>query len=197
QLGVVERSVLNRGVREIPSCNAHRCPPLFIRSGECQRQARMAFDERAELAANVSAGPENTDGYLIHSECIIIQQAGVNQHPGNTVHSMANKPQRHAVILELIAGNDVGSHEQLRKLLERRGVSVTQATLSRDLRELGLVRLPGDNGARYALPEKPGDTIPSLKTLLPQLFSSIDGVGELIVLHTLASGAQPVSEAID
>ena len=110
---------------------------------------------------------------------------------------MANKPQRHAVILELIAGNDVGSHEQLRKLLERRGVSVTQATLSRDLRELGLVRLPGDNGARYALPEKPGDTIPSLKTLLPQLFSSIDGVGELIVLHTLASGAQPVSEAID
>ena len=110
---------------------------------------------------------------------------------------MANNPQRHAVILELIAGNDVGSHEQLRKLLERRGVSVTQATLSRDLRELGLVRLPGDNGARYALPEKPGDTIPSLKTLLPQLFSSIDGVGELIVLHTLASGAQPVSEAID
>ena len=110
---------------------------------------------------------------------------------------MANNPQRHAVILELIAGNDVGSHEQLRKLLERRVVSVTQATLSRDLRELGLVRLPGDNGARYALPEKPGDTIPSLKTLLPQLFSSIDGVGELIVLHTLASGAQPVSEAID
>jgi transcriptional regulator of arginine metabolism len=33
--------------------------------------------------------------------------------------------------------------------------------------------------------------------LLPQLFSSVDGVGELIVLHTLASGAQPVSEAID
>src|SRR5438034_4452781 len=80
QLGVVKRSVLNRGVCEIPSCNARRCPPLFIRSGECQRQARMAFDERAELAANVSAGPENTDGYLIHTECIIIQQAGVNQH---------------------------------------------------------------------------------------------------------------------
>jgi len=36
-----------------------------------------------------------------------------------------------------------------------------------------------------------------METLLPQLFSSIDGVGELIVLHTLSSGAQPVSEAID
>ena len=110
---------------------------------------------------------------------------------------MANKPQRHAVILELIAGNDVGSHEQLRKLLERRGVSVTQATLSRDLRELGLVRVPGDHGARYALPEKADDAIPALEALLPQLFSSLDGVGELIVLHTLSSGAQPVSEAID
>src|SRR5881396_1293085 len=110
---------------------------------------------------------------------------------------MARKPERQAVILELIRADDVGSQEQLRRLLERRGVSVTQATLSRDLRELGLVRVPGDNGARYALPEKLGDAIPSLETLLPQLFSSIDGVGELIVLHTLSSGAQPVSEAID
>jgi transcriptional regulator of arginine metabolism len=111
---------------------------------------------------------------------------------------MVRKPERQAVILELVGASDVGSQEELRRLLEARGVSVTQATLSRDLRELGLVRAPGDNGARYALPETlAGDAIPSLETLLPQLFSSIDGVGELIVVHTLASGAQPVSEAID
>ena len=111
---------------------------------------------------------------------------------------MVRKPERQAVILELIRANDVGSQEELRRLLEQRGVSVTQATLSRDLRELGLVRVPGDNGARYALPETlAGESIPSLETLLPQLFSSIDGVGELIVLHTLTSGAQPISEAID
>ncbi len=41
------------------------------------------------------------------------------------------------------------------------------------------------------------DTKPSLDNLLPQLFSRIDGVGELIVVHTLPSGAQPISEAID
>jgi transcriptional regulator of arginine metabolism len=77
-------------------------------------------------------------------------------------------------------------------------MSVTQATLSRDLRELGVVRIPGENGSRYALPGgTAGGAIPSLATLLPQLFASIDGVGELIVLRTLASGAQPVSEAID
>ena len=111
---------------------------------------------------------------------------------------MAGKTQRQAAILELIGAHDVASQEDLRRLLETRGVSVTQATLSRDLRELGVVRVPGESGARYALPETVvGDAIPSLETLLPQLFSSIDGVGELIVLHTLASGAQPVSEAID
>ena len=111
---------------------------------------------------------------------------------------MAHKTERHTAILELIASHDVASQESLRQLLEERGVSVTQATLSRDLRELGVVRVPGDDGPRYALPETVvGEGIPTLDVLLPQLFSRIDGVGELIVLHTLASGAQPVSEAID
>jgi transcriptional regulator of arginine metabolism len=111
---------------------------------------------------------------------------------------MARKTERHAAILQLIRAHDVASQEELRKLLQQRGVSVTQATLSRDLRELGVVRVPGEEGARYALPDTVvSDAIPSLETLLPQLFSSIDGVSELIVLRTLASGAQPVSEAID
>lgn len=111
---------------------------------------------------------------------------------------MATKTERQALILELIGAHDVASQEELRSLLLRRSVSVTQATLSRDLRELGVVRVPTENGARYALPETVvGDAIPSLETLLPQMFSRIDGVGELVVLHTLASGAQPVSEAID
>lgn len=111
---------------------------------------------------------------------------------------MARKTERQSVIMDLISAHDVASQEDLRKLLETRGVSVTQATLSRDLRELGVVRVPGEQGPRYALPETvAADAIPSLETLLPQLFSRIDGVGELIVLHTLASGAQPVSEAID
>ena len=111
---------------------------------------------------------------------------------------MAKKSERQAAILALLGAHDVASQEGLKKLLVERGFDVTQATLSRDLRELGVVRVPGEEGARYALPETVvGDAIPSLETLLPQLFSSIDGVGELIVLKTLASGAQPVSEAID
>ena len=108
------------------------------------------------------------------------------------------KTERHAAIHEVIGAHDVASQEDLRRRLAGRGLDVTQATLSRDLREMGIVRVPGEDGARYALPETIAvEAKPSLETMLPQLFSSIDGVGELIVLHTLASGAQPISEAID
>lgn len=111
---------------------------------------------------------------------------------------MANKAARHSTILEITAAAAVGSQEELRQRLAARGVEVTQATLSRDLRELGLVRVPHDHGSRYVRQESLSDeATPSLEALLPQLFSSISGVSELAVLHTVASGAQPISEAID
>jgi transcriptional regulator of arginine metabolism len=98
-----------------------------------------------------------------------------------------------------VATHAVASQEELRRLLEQRGWQVTQATLSRDLRELGLVRAQTDDGARYVRPESLGgdDDKPSLEALLPQLFDAVDGVSELLVLHTLPGGAQPIAEAID
>jgi len=111
---------------------------------------------------------------------------------------MASKRERQQVILEVIGQQPIGTQEELRQALSRRGVDVTQATLSRDLRELGLVRAPGEGGARYVLPERlAADDTPSLEFLLPELFAGVDGVGELVVLRTLASGAQPIAEAID
>ena len=112
---------------------------------------------------------------------------------------MTNKQARQAAILGLVADHVVGSQEELRQLLLGRGMDVTQATLSRDLRDLHLARISEAGGARYVLPEAiaPDDGKPLLATLLPQLFSRVDGVGELVVLHTVASGAQPIAEAID
>lgn len=112
---------------------------------------------------------------------------------------MTKKRARQAVILELVAHHVVASQEELRRLLAARALDVTQATLSRDIRDLGLARVGGDDGVRYMLPEQVGGNgdKPLLGTLLPQLFSRIDGVGELLVLHTVASGAQPIAEAID
>jgi transcriptional regulator of arginine metabolism len=112
---------------------------------------------------------------------------------------MTKKRVRQAAILDLVSAHVVGSQEDLRQLLIGRGMDVTQATLSRDIRDLGLARISDEGGARYV----PADSLaddddkPLLNNLLPQLFSKIDGVGEMIVLHTVRSGAQPIAEAID
>jgi transcriptional regulator of arginine metabolism len=112
---------------------------------------------------------------------------------------MTRKRERQAAILDLVATHVVASQEELRQLLLGRGMIVTQATLSRDLRDLHLARVSEAAGTRYVLPEalgQDGDK-PLLANLLPQLFAQVDGVGELVVLHTVASGAQPIAEAID
>lgn len=111
---------------------------------------------------------------------------------------MTPKSARHRSILEVIERSAIASQEELRQELEHKGLRVTQATLSRDLRELGIVRSPTPNGPRYVQPESVlDDDKPSLDGLLPQLFASVDGVRELLVLRTLPSGAQPIAEAID
>lgn len=111
---------------------------------------------------------------------------------------MSKKRGRQNAVLQLIGSRQISSQEELKQLLLAKGWTVTQATLSRDLRDLGVVRAPSEGGARYLLPEMIADeSKPSLDSLLPQLFSRIDGVGELIVLHTLPSGAQPIAEAVD
>lgn len=109
-----------------------------------------------------------------------------------------SKLERQAAILEIVRNQSVSSQEELRLLLGGMGVDVTQATLSRDLRDLGLARVTTDEGIRYVVPESLGaDDTPSMELLLPQLFASIDGVNELAVLRTRPSGAQPIAEAID
>ncbi len=112
---------------------------------------------------------------------------------------MTKKQGRQAAIRELVSAHEVGSQEELRQLLVERGVDVTQATLSRDIRDLGLARVSAEDGVRYVIPGSRADDEdkPLLASLLPQLFSRIGGVGELIVLHTVRSGAQPIAEAID
>ena len=112
---------------------------------------------------------------------------------------MANKRERQATIRELIDSRPVESQEELRKLLLKRGWDVTQSTLSRDLREMRVARVPGLDGApRYTVTgATTDDGRPPLEALLPQLFTAIDGVGELIVLHTLPGGAQPIGVALD
>src|SRR5947209_9768917 len=152
----------------------------------------MTQNERAQLVSSVAARAQHSDRRSIHSECIIMRQGCVKGRTGSELSRMAGtcyrtavdqtpgarKAERHEAIRQLIRSHAVGSQEELRRLLEERGWRVTQATLSRDLRELGLVRAPTDDGARYMRPETLGadDEKPSLEALLPQLFDDVDGV---------------------
>ena len=107
------------------------------------------------------------------------------------------KRERHSAILQAIRENRVRSQEALRALLIERGIEVTQATLSRDIRELRLVKVPGADGtSHYTFPEEWEHT-PPLETLLPTLFLSAEGAGNLLVVRTMTGGAQAVALAID
>ena len=108
-----------------------------------------------------------------------------------------SKRERHRQILDVIRSHRVSSQEALREILLERGTEVTQATLSRDLRELRLVKVPGADGqGYYSVPEE-WDSTPSLESLLPALFHSADGVDNLLVIRTMKGGAQTVAAGID
>jgi transcriptional regulator of arginine metabolism len=108
-----------------------------------------------------------------------------------------SKRTRHALILASVRKNRVTSQEALREILALDGIDVTQATLSRDIRELRLVKVPGADGApHYSLPDE-WESTPALGSLLPTLFHSAEGVNNLLVLRTMKGGAQTVAAAID
>ena len=110
------------------------------------------------------------------------------------------KKDRQSTILEVVNAHAVDSQEELRRLLRHRGWDVTQATLSRDLRELRLVRIPTDDGPRYAPAggaNSDAEGQATLEGLLPTLVIGVDGVGELLVVRTVTGGAQPVAAALD
>jgi transcriptional regulator of arginine metabolism len=108
-----------------------------------------------------------------------------------------SKRDRHQLILQVVRGNRVHSQEGLRTLLLERGTDVTQATLSRDIRELRLVKVPAADGTpHYAVPDEWEGT-PPLESLLPTLFHSAEGVDHLLVVRTMKGGAQTVAAGID
>jgi transcriptional regulator of arginine metabolism len=108
------------------------------------------------------------------------------------------KQQRHSAILDVVRTERIPSQEVLREMLAVRGFEVAQATLSRDIRELGLVKVPDENsGSSYVVPAHVTQPTPTLTRLLPALYLGADGVDNLLVVKTLTGGAQPIAVAID
>src|SRR5262249_316317 len=105
---------------------------------------------------------------------------------------------RHAAILHLVRDNPVPNQEVLRELLVKGGFDVTQATLSRDIRELGLVKVTGTDGApRYEAPTEEVLPPPPLAALVPQLPLKAEGVGPRLVLSTPTGSASALAAALD
>ena len=112
------------------------------------------------------------------------------------IHSMISKTFRRQRIKELLAHNQVLNQEQLQQLLGRSGLQATQATLSRDLHDLGVYKGP----MGYRLPDAavlPTNGTHELERLLPAQLLSIDVGGNLIVLKTLPGHANPLAIEID
>ncbi len=108
-----------------------------------------------------------------------------------------SRRERQEAILEVIRSHRMNSQGELKDFLARAGIEVTQATLSRDLRDLRLVKVPGADGlSHYTLPEEWEQT-PPLERLLPALFISAEGTGNLLVVKTMTGGAQAVALGID
>jgi transcriptional regulator of arginine metabolism len=109
-----------------------------------------------------------------------------------------SKPARHHAIRELVHSHRITSQEHLRELLARKGFDVAQATLSRDIRELRLIKIPdAEGGHHYTPPPESWDSTPPLQRLLPTLFVGAEGTRNLLVVKTLSGGAQAVAEALD
>ena len=111
----------------------------------------------------------------------------------------AAKQERQAAIREIISSRAIASQEELRQLLAERGWDVTQSTLSRDMRDLGVARVATGSGVHYTTADgaSPSEGRATLAAILPQFFTRLDVIREFIVMRTRIAGAQPIAEAVD
>ena len=108
------------------------------------------------------------------------------------------KTRRQSVILEAVQRQPVRSQEQLRRLLKGAGFDVTQATLSRDVRELGLVKGGPDAAYQPTVTVSNGNATKSLlNRAVADYLTRVDRVEQLVVLRTGPGQAQLLGVALD
>ena len=103
---------------------------------------------------------------------------------------------RHGQILRLVSHERIANQEDLRRRLAQQRLRVTQATLSRDLQELKLIKTMDGYKPGTALPEE-NTAVPPLTRALREFLLDIRPAENLLVLKTPPSGAQPLAAAVD
>lgn len=111
------------------------------------------------------------------------------------------KAQRQHRVSRVLAEESVSNQSQLVELLAAEGVTVTQATVSRDLEEMGAVKVRVAGGATvYAIPELPADQVAPedhLRRVLGEWLVDVERSGDLVVLRTPPGSAHVVASALD
>ena len=109
------------------------------------------------------------------------------------------KSERQNEIIRLITSEDIETQEELASELRTLGYKVTQATISRDIRELRLIKVASkDGGFKYAKPERHEVAVSErLARILTDSLVSVDASGNLIVVKTLSGSANVAAEALD
>jgi len=109
------------------------------------------------------------------------------------------KSRRRRIILEIIASKRISTQEELRDELVRAGYEVTQATVSRDIKDLQLIKVPDPQGYHYALPDQPvvNHSNNRLQRVFQDSVLKVDYSENIIVIKTLPGAAQPVASVLD
>jgi len=109
------------------------------------------------------------------------------------------RDQRLQAIGNLIRSRPIASQEELADGLAAQGFSVTQATISRDLEQLGAVKVRRDSRLTYALPQQlaPASDGPEMRTVIRDWVRSVDVAGNLVILRTPPGSAHLVGVALD
>lgn len=109
------------------------------------------------------------------------------------------KKSRHEKIVELIEKEQIGTQEELARHLNEAGFLVTQATVSRDIRQLHLTKVPLPGGTQKYVLLKPADSHLGDKYIrvLKDGFVSVDVAGNLLVLKTVSGMAMAVAASVD
>ncbi|NLY30680.1 MAG: arginine repressor [Firmicutes bacterium] len=110
------------------------------------------------------------------------------------------KTKRQALILRLIREREIETQEELADLLRQEGIEVTQATVSRDVKELRLVKMPTGNGRyRYDAPYEPtsGDMLRRARRSFQDYVIEVNYTQNMVILKTLSGTANAVAAAID
>src|SRR2546423_841493 len=138
-------------------------------------------------------GPQEFFGNPLTAVCSRMYK---NTEASFSIAMSTHKTFRQGQILRLVADQRIANQEELRRRLASQQLRVTQATLSRDLQELRLIKTHAGYKLATALPEEPAPLHP-LARALGEFLLDIRPAENLLVLKTPPSGAQPLAAAVD